>query len=697
MADDYRADGYRTGRLPLILATVVSVIWVGLVGLVLLRELPAESYDLLALLILLSLICTALVGPAAFFGIAATIFARRHAAGASADGLTGAPFAESLEDTEARLTGILSRMDTVRSLLESETESFARVGAQLQQHAENARQTLGDLAKNGAAAETAGERLSANIPALSAIADRLDAVLAAASATVERHCSQMNEAGQSLQTNAGKLEETSQRIVARLGEAQTTFGATALESRNAGERVVMSMRQEAEALGKVMTDAQARLQNLGGDVARQVAERLRGLATEAEAFEGRLKGQIEQSELLTSTTERSFQLLDARIAHNEQTSTSALERLAARVAEVNSSLDALSNPLQAGKSAVEALHASLGEVRATAEETAIGLEETLPIRAAAVGEVTRTMTRELQEMLAAINAAHLRAQELQAPIGESRAAIDDAARDYAKQRDAIAIAGEALIVELNQARLLLAEVEQQTETTSLAAATRLVDTMSQVRDVASQASATVRTSLEGVIDDARASLSDSAANAMRHSFAEPIAENLREVEAASAGAVEHARLAAERTAASMLALTSALKRLDTRIDSRMADMEAAAQRDLLTGAQLLFDRLSSHGVTLAAALGKPMTDADWAQWRKGERGMFNRRALSLLDRKEVRELKDLFNSDGEFADTARRYTAEFDAMLQRLEAATGDSALIPALYASDYGRMAAALSEIIEG
>jgi hypothetical protein len=244
------------------------------------------------------------------------------------------------------------------------------------------------------------------------------------------------------------------------------------------------------------------------------------------------------------------------------------------------------------------------------------------------------------------------------------------------------------LVELQQARTLIGELEQQTRDTSLSATTRLVEAMTRVREVATQTTGTVREMLDGVLAEAREALAEAADEAMRRSYAEPIAARAREAEAAASAA-------AERTASSMAVLASTLKLLEDRSSDRVHQLEEARQEDLLAAASLLTDRLSEAAVSIASALGKPMDAADWAQWRRGERGLFNRRAMALLHRREAKKLKGLVASDPDFARSARYFTVAFDSLVRRFEAEI--PVLATALQGSDQGRLAAALSEVLEG
>ena len=85
-----------------------------------------------------------------------------------------------------------------------------------------------------------------------------------------------------------------------------------------------------------------------------------------------------------------------------------------------------------------------------------------------------------------------------------------------------------------------------------------------------------------------------------------------------------------------------------------------------------------------------MTDSDWALWRQGERGLFNRRTMSLLERRDLRDLRAALAANPELKSAAQRYTAEFATLVDRLPS------LGTLLQASDQGRIAAALLEALQ-
>ncbi len=57
-------------------------------------------------------------------------------------------------------------------------------------------------------------------------------------------------------------------------------------------------------------------------------------------------------------------------------------------------------------------------------------------------------------------------------------------------------------------------------------------------------------------------------------------------------------------------------------------------------------------------------DTQWANYLRGDRGIFTRRAVRLLDKAEVARVLEIYEEDGEFRETANRYIHDFEAMLR---------------------------------
>jgi hypothetical protein len=551
--------------------------------------------------------------------------------------------------------------------------------------------------------------LESVLPHAASAAERLRQALGETGAVAEAQVDRAQEAARSVASGLEALSAHGTRSAETLAQALATLEAQAERGRSQSEAGMRAIRSEADSLFELLENTQTakreatqkqgeamlaqmqeawqRLEGMATAASTHLGERLRELARQAEAIEGRLAAQGALTQSLAASGDRAFKLLDARLLHSQETSGQSLDRLLARVQIVSTELGRIADPLKESQAATQALESAVRKLRETALQTVDVLGETLPARTVDAGRAAETLTAELMDLVRAIDGAHDKAIALSEPIGKSRDALEEASRGYAAQREAIEAAGQALVVELQQARTLIGEVEEQTRDTSLAAATRLVDAMARVREVATQTTGTMREMLDGVMAEARAALSEVADEAMRRSFAEPIAAQAKEAEAAAAAA-------AERTASSMAALANTLKLLEDRSTDRVVQFEEARQAELLAASALLTERLADSSVSIASALGRSMDDADWAKWRKGERSLFSRRAVALLERHEAKELKDLLARDAEFARAARDYSNGFDALVRRFEGQA--PALSAALLGSDQGRLAAALSEALE-
>lgn len=685
-------------RSSFLIVTLLALVWLGLCAWAMVGESaePETPFQAIQMLGVILMPVAALYALAAALGNRAAVPVLRQS--------------DVLEETEARLAGTTARIESLKSALADELVALNATAAALETQSRTAQALVADLSAASLKAADASRALEATIPRAEAASATLGTAMRQTGEAAQVEVARAETAAERLSAGLATLAQAGEQASGGLASSLAVLEGQAERSRREAEAGMRAIRGQADTLFEVLentsvakreamarhseavvarlAEAQAKLEAMAQAAAGQLAGRLEALGQQAGAIEGRLAAQASATEAMAASGERAFQLLDARLAHSSETTRASLDRLAARVQDVNADLARLTQPLKDGQGAVQALDGAVKGLKETALQTVDVLGETLPARTVEAGRAAETLSAELLGLVAAIDRAHDKASALAEPIAEGRAALEAAADSYAAQRGAIEAAGHALVVELHQARTLIGQVEEQTRDTSLSAATRLVDAMTRVREVANQATGTMREMLDGVVTEARESLAAAADAAMRQSYAEPVARAAREAEAAAAAA-------AERTAGSMAALAGTLKLLEARSDDRAGKFEAAQQEELLAASTLLMDRLSQSSVSLATALGKPMDDADWVQWRRGERSLFNRRALALLDKREARQLKELMGSDPAFAQAAREYTSAFEALVRRFEPQA--PALAAAIQGSEQGRLAAALSEVLGG
>ena len=102
---------------------------------------------------------------------------------------------------------------------------------------------------------------------------------------------------------------------------------------------------------------------------------------------------------------------------------------------------------------------------------------------------------------------------------------------------------------------------------------------------------------------------------------------------------------------------------------------------------LITESLNSHSIDIAKALSTEVTDTAWASYLKGDRGIFTRRAVRLVDSGEAREISQLYEDDHEFREHVSRYIHDFEAMLRTMLSTRDGHALGVTLLSSDMGKL----------
>jgi hypothetical protein len=111
---------------------------------------------------------------------------------------------------------------------------------------------------------------------------------------------------------------------------------------------------------------------------------------------------------------------------------------------------------------------------------------------------------------------------------------------------------------------------------------------------------------------------------------------------------------------------------------------------------LLTESLNSTAIDVAKILSNDVTDTSWAAYLKGDRGVFTRRAVRLLDAGEARVIAGHYGDDHEFREHVNRYIHDFEAMMRVLLSTRDGNAIGVTLLSSDVGKLYVALAQAIE-
>lgn len=111
---------------------------------------------------------------------------------------------------------------------------------------------------------------------------------------------------------------------------------------------------------------------------------------------------------------------------------------------------------------------------------------------------------------------------------------------------------------------------------------------------------------------------------------------------------------------------------------------------------LLTESLNSAAIDVAKILSNEVTDTAWQNYLKGDRGVFTRRAVRLLNSQEVRVIARQYDDDGEFRAQVNRYIHDFESMMRVLLSTRDGHVVSVTLLSSDVGKLYVALAQAIE-
>jgi hypothetical protein len=211
---------------------------------------------------------------------------------------------------------------------------------------------------------------------------------------------------------------------------------------------------------------------------------------------------------------------------------------------------------------------------------------------------------------------------------------------------------------------------------------------------------------QSLADAARASLGD-ALESMTGRFAEESAasierglrEHTREAIVELETTAERASAASREAALQLRDQLAAVNELAGNLEHRVAHARRRAEEqvdnDFARRMALITESLNSSAIDITKAFDNDVADIAWSSYLRGDRGIFTRRAVRLLDNQQVREVSEIYRADNDFRETVNRYIHDFEAMLRSVLSTRDGHALGVTLLSSDPGKLYVALAQAI--
>jgi len=481
--------------------------------------------------------------------------------------------------------------------------------------------------------------------------------------------------------DAKALDQTRKRLSALTKEAREADQAMQMRV----DRFIASLEERRAEHKEFETESVAALEAQLASLDAAIAARhqghithIEGLATRGEELAARLaelSGQVEtigsQGSEANQSLVKAIDVLGERIAANRE-----------RLKETDTAVSGLT----------DASVRLLELIQASSEHSRSQLPQALEAARVGLSDFEQR-TKAVGLMLDAAGAkGKVLADYVLSARDEGKAALEEIDALHAKMAEH----GEAHGGKLEQLRASLAELSQESERLTARAEGDLAGAIEKLQ-----------AALHGVIEQLDRDSSDAigkialevgtrGAEAFDSALRAKTTEAIGELEAAASHASGVSHEAARQLRDQLAKVDELAGNLENRVQRARERAEEEVDNDFARRVALITESLNSNAIDIAKALSNDVTDTAWASYLRGDRGIFTRRAVRLLDNSEAREIAEIYDKDHDFREHVSRFIHDFEGMLRTMLSTRDGNALAVTLLSSDMGKLYVALAQAIE-
>ncbi|MFA5968996.1 MAG: hypothetical protein WC816_07120 [Sphingomonas sp.] len=507
-------------------------------------------------------------------------------------------------------------------------------------------------------------------------------------------------AAQKLAAHIARMEATSETAGTRL-EVVTADMSVAVDGLlNRTASAVDEARKGIEAQGAAMLAMveanQAHLSRASTESVDALAQRIDLIEAAIDRIGGRIAEQRMAGQALVADIDRDFGTVEDKVATFHNNGIERTQMLAASISALNGSADAMTEALRAGEDMARRVINTSEDLLTSLDAAAREIDETLP-------EALKRLDKRIGESRKIVGSAKPELLALVTAAESTHDAIEAIAQVLTNQRQTLdqltSTLLEALRTGEDKAETLGAAMDatiSRTNDFTESAAPRLVEALMRVRETANTAAERARETLTSVIPDAARVLETASNQAIQRAVGGAVEQHIAGIITATDAAVAAATRASERLASQMMTIAETTSMVEARIDDARAENEKSDRESFGRRASLLIESLNSASIDIAKSFSSDVADSAWAAYLKGDRGVFTRRAVRLIDTGEAREIARLYDEEPSFREQVNRYIHDFEAMLRTILAQRDGSPIGVTLLSSDMGKLYVALAQAIE-
>jgi len=502
-----------------------------------------------------------------------------------------------------------------------------------------------------------------------------------------------------------------ERLLGTLGEGRDQAVSVWTEAVDALEaRMAQAIAQVAQTDEQAMESARRRLATLSeeaGQVDTQISSSLASFDTEVQG----------RREAATQRQTEDFGELETRLAAFDTQMATRQEEYAALIESLSERTEALAVRMSAIDADVEKLMQTGADssdiLGAAAEEFAERLTQSRTVLDENTEHIAR-LTDDGVRLLEIIRSSADHSQgALAEAVGEAETRLTTFANEVSRLHDLVAEAetrSEALAAHVGSARASGAStledmhalethigvVTAESEKLAGQTANELREAIDLLAGSSTRAIDGLRENHREVVEEIAGRIAEDSRVRVAEAIRENTAATIDDLEEAVAQAAARGR---DTTAVlrDQLALVNELTgNLEQRIATARDRAEEKVDSDFSRRIALITEGLNSSAIDISKAFDTEVSDTQWASYLRGDRGIFTRRAVRLLDRQDAHGVAEVYDEDSEFRETVNRFIHDFEAMLREVLSTRDGNALAVTLLSSDTGKLYVALAQAID-
>jgi hypothetical protein len=510
----------------------------------------------------------------------------------------------------------------------------------------------------------------------------------------------VSDAGKSvsdyMQNVETRADDLSNRLEQSLSDNVKLLDDKSAQALDRSAEMASLMDSAAQAISNGIAQASSDADTL---ITRSKAQILANLADLRRAL-GDIEGQSSQEEAriqaIIANISEHIQNSAAQISEIDRTATDQTSKLAFAVSALAESTRSLGSALSDNQSTTGILLDQSDKLIGSLGAANLEISHKIP---SAMDSVNARMTQGIEQVNSALAAAEALDNISDGTLGKLNdieqliSAQHDAVGALMAQSDAHFAARheqvDALGAALKQTQALLQDMSDQ-------ANDNLVTSLLRVRETTRAAAESSRKILDEELAHIADQLTEQNRAALANAIDAQVASMNEAVQEAISRNIELSQTASSLVAKQLGELNDMTMRLEGRIADTINSFESVQDDSFARRMVRLTESLNSTAIDVTKILSNDVTDTAWAAYLKGDRGVFTRRAVRLLDSREAKIIAKHYGDDSEFREHVNRYVHDFESIMRLLLSTRDGNAIGVTLLSSDIGKLYVALAQAIE-